>query len=174
MANDLWETPQYIFDWLDEEFNFELDVAASQENTKCGLFWSKEFSALDRSWNLYNVKTGKHAENKCFMNPPYSNPLPWVKKAYEESQKGCTVVCLLPADISTKWFHEWVIGKAEIRLVRGRISFDGNKKGAPKFGSMIAIYGPRIEPKVISVKRPDKPRKEAVLNAERKNPCRRL
>jgi hypothetical protein len=26
MANDLWETPQYIFDWLDKEFHFELDT----------------------------------------------------------------------------------------------------------------------------------------------------
>jgi hypothetical protein len=53
-----------------------------------------------------------------------------------------------------------VIGRTEIRFVKGRISFDGAKKGSPKFGSMIVIYGPDIEPKAISVWRPDDPRKQ--------------
>jgi phage N-6-adenine-methyltransferase len=151
LANDLWETPQYIFDWLDKEFNFILDAACNDSNCKCpvGLCVDCGDNALELNWD---------DAKRVWLNPPYSDPSPWVKKAYEESQKGCMVVCLLPADISTKWFHEWVIGKAEIRFVQGRISFNGNKKGAPKFGSMIAIYGPGIEPKAISVKRPDKPK----------------
>ncbi len=157
MANDLWETPQYIFDWLDDEFHFELDVAANLNNRKCGFYLSESCNSLNASW--WDELRSLCMENMtCWLNPPYSDPHPWVKKAYEESLKGCTVVCLLPADISTKWFHECVIGKAEIRLVQGRIQFNGPKKGAPKFGSMIAIYGPNVKPKVISVKRPDKPK----------------
>jgi phage N-6-adenine-methyltransferase len=154
MANDLWATPQYLFDWLDEEFKFDLDAAANEHNYKCDKFFTPNEDypegAFAFNWNEF----GK----SIWLNPPYSNPYPWVKKAYEESLRGCTVVCLLPADISTKWFHDWVIGKAEIRFIQGRISFDGEKKGAPKFGSMIAIYGPNITPKVIGVKRPDKPK----------------
>lgn len=158
MANDLWSTPQYIFNWLDEEFHFNVDAACNENNSKCINGIDVEtYNSLGMWWNFRTTPE----KAKVWLNPPYSDPLPWVKKAYEESQKGCTVVCLLPADISTKWFHEWVIGKAEIRFVQGRISFEGDKKGAPKFGSMIAIYGPEITPKVISVKRPDKPKKEA-------------
>ena len=155
MANDLWETPQYVFDWLNGEYHFNLDVAANANNTKC-FYW------IDETLNALNVDWGGKKKNKCSLNPPYSDPYPWVKKAYEESQKGCTVVCLLPADTSTKWFHDWVIGKAEIRLIQGRINFDNptpGKYSAPKFGSMIAVYGPNVMPRVISVKRPDKPRK---------------
>lgn len=161
MANDLWQTPQYIFDWLDKEFHFDIDAAANDDNHKCRLYFSLEANkkyfpngSLDMPWHDVGVA--------FWLNPPYSDPYPWVKKAYEESQKGCTVVCLLPADISTKWFHDWVIGKAEIRLIQGRINFDNptpGKYSAPKFGSMIAVYGPNVTPKVISVKRPDRPRK---------------
>lgn len=154
MANDLWATPQYIFDWLNEEFHFEMDAAANENNYKCNFFINEAMNALIRNWSIY--------ARSIWLNPPYSNPYPWVKKAYEESLKGGTIVCLLPADISTKWFHEWVIGKAEIRLIQGRINFDNptpGKYSAPKFGSMIAVYGPNVTPKVISVKRPDRPRK---------------
>lgn len=152
MANDLWQTPQYIFDWLNVEFDFLLDGACNANNCKCIFGFTEDQNSLICNWASYN---------RVWLNPPYSDPLPWVKKAYEESQKGCTVVCLLPADISTKWFHEWVIGKAEIRFVQGRISFDNPVAGkytAPKFGSLIAIYGPGVTPKVIGVKRPDKPK----------------
>lgn len=170
MANDLWATPQYIFDWIQEELGitFDLDVCANAINHKCKN-WFGEHSchypgnslyypgnSLNSNWNVWG--------NYCWMNPPYSDPLPWVEKAYEESLKGCTVVCLLPADTSTGWFHEWVLGKAETRFVRGRIKFVDPATGedtdqAPKFGSILAMYGPGIEPKVISMKRPDKPRR---------------
>ena len=73
-----------------------------------------------------------------FMNPPYSNPTPWVKKAYEESLKGKTVVGLLRGDTSTKWFHEWVYRKAELVFIKGRLRFDDS--GPAPFASIIAIW----------------------------------
>jgi len=27
-----WETPQYVFDWLNEQFNFTLDVCATSDS----------------------------------------------------------------------------------------------------------------------------------------------
>lgn len=46
---------------------------------------------------------------------------------------------LVPSRTDTKWFHNWVYGKAEIRFVKGRIKFGGAKFNAP-FPSMIVIY----------------------------------
>jgi site-specific DNA-methyltransferase (adenine-specific) len=74
------------------------------------------------------------------MNPPYSKPEPWVSRAYAESQRGKTVVALLRGDTSTRWFHDWVLGKAEIRFIKGRLKFNDSKP-AP-FPSIIAIYSP--------------------------------
>ena len=53
-------------------------------------------------------------EDKTYVNPPYSDPLPWVEKAIEESKKGCYVVMLLKVDTSTRWFYKLLEAKAEI------------------------------------------------------------
>lgn len=46
---------------------------------------------------------------------------------------------LIPARTDTRWFHEYVYGKAEIRFVRGRLKYGNAKWNAP-FPSMIVIY----------------------------------
>lgn len=74
-----------------------------------------------------------------FCNPPYGRELPkWVKKCYEESQHA-DVVMLIPARTDTRWFHDYIYGKAEIRFVKGRLKFNDGKRPAP-FPSMIVIY----------------------------------
>jgi phage N-6-adenine-methyltransferase len=161
LANDEWETPRYIFDWIQSQLPFRLvlDVAASDTNRKCKSYYTEKQNGLSQDWKyklellslIYGNKIG------VWCNPPYSDPEPWVAKICEEK---CYGAFLLPADASTVWFHKGVIGKAEIRFIKGRISFDGAKKGSPKFGSMIAVYGLTIAPKVIGVKRPDDPRKQ--------------
>ena len=76
-----------------------------------------------------------------WCNPPYSRfgMHLWMKRAYETAQAGRTVVMLLPARTSNKWFHDWVVGKAEVRFIKGRLRFSGSKNTAP-FPSMIAVY----------------------------------
>jgi len=126
-----WETPQALFDELDREFGFTLDVCALPENAKCDLFFTPETDGLSQSWKGHI----------CWMNPPYGKEIGrWVEKAYRESkQNGTTVVCLLPARTDTRWFHDYIYGKAEIRFLRGRIKFVGAENSAP-FPSMIVIY----------------------------------
>jgi len=69
------------------------------------------------------------------MNPPYGREIgKWVKKAYQEGG----VVGLLPARTDTKWFHDYIYGKAKIRFLKGRVKFSG--KGPAPFPSMIVIF----------------------------------
>ena len=71
------------------------------------------------------------------MNPPYGREIgKWVKKAYESKS---LVVALLPARTDTKWFHEFIYGKAEIRFIKGRLKFGGSSNSAP-FPSMLVIW----------------------------------
>lgn len=108
-----WGTPQETFDELDAEFDFTIDVAASKLNRKCKRFFSIEDNGLVQDWS----------GERCFMNPPYGNEIrEWAKKAYEESLKGALVVGLLPVRSDTVWFHDYVLGKAQIRYLRGRLS----------------------------------------------------
>lgn len=126
-----WATPQDFFDKLNEEFHFTLDVAASPDNAKCPVYFTEEQDGLAQSWEGYTV----------WCNPPYCRKTGlWVKKAYEEHQRtGCTVVMLLPSRTDVKWFHDYILGKAEIRFIKGRLKFGGSKNSAP-FPSIVVIY----------------------------------
>ena len=121
-----WETPQDFFDVLDKEFHFYIDVCATSENAKCKKYYTKEQDGLSQEW------TGT-----VWCNPPYGRNIgAWIKKAYESK---CTVVLLLPARTDTKWFHEYVLGRSEVRFVKGRLRFGGCKNSAP-FPSMVVVY----------------------------------
>lgn len=126
-----WATPQDLFDELNEEFGFTLDAAASDDNAKCERYYTKETNGLAQSWRGETV----------FFNPPYGRKIgDWVEKAHNEYLNGeCTVVMLLPARTDTKWFHEHILGNAEIRFVRGRLKFGDAKNSAP-FPSMVVIW----------------------------------
>ena len=126
-----WATPQDFFDKLNDEFHFTLDVAASPNNAKCANYFTEEQDGLVQSWGGHTV----------WCNPPYCRKTGlWVKKAYEEHQRtGCTVVMLLPSRTDVRWFHDYILGKAEIRFIKGRLKFGGNKNSAP-FPSIVVIY----------------------------------
>lgn len=128
---DLWETPQDFFEKLDQEFGFELDVCALPENAKCSRYFSPMDDGLEQDW------TGV-----CWCNPPYGREIEkWVKKAYISAIEGATVVMLLPARTDTRWFHDWIYGKTEIRFIRGRLKFGGAEYNAP-FPNMVVVFRP--------------------------------
>ena len=128
---DDWETPQDLFNELDDEFHFTLDAASSDLNAKCEKHYTVEDDGLSQSW----------AGNNVFLNPPYGrNMKDWMRKAYEESQaENTTVVVLVPARTDTAWFHDYVYGKAELRFLRGRLKFGGCENSAP-FPSLVVVY----------------------------------
>jgi len=129
-----WETPQDLFDELDKEFGFGLDVCATSENCKVRPFYSKLTDGLDKDWNW--ASSGKWA----WMNPPYGREIgAWIKKASEERN----VVALLPARTDTRWFHDYIYKKknVEIRFIKGRLKFGKATNSAP-FPSMIVIFNP--------------------------------
>lgn len=141
--NHEWETPKELFEKLDSEFHFSLDVCATAQNTKCTKFFNKKTDGLKQDWN----------KNTCFMNPPYGRIIKeWIKKAHEESLKGTIVVCLLPARTDTSWWHEYIIPFAkEIRFIKGRIKFSNNKCGAPFPSAIIIFQSPEHEDKPVEI-----------------------
>lgn len=160
-AKDEWQTPPDLFKKLDDEFHFTVDVAASEKNSKCNRFIDKYLDALTREygWAIYEVTKdfmASRINSVCWMNPPYSKPnlYNFCKKAYEESQKGCVVVGLLPCDCSTKWWSEFVMKADEIRFLSRRVRFinpdTGKPGGSPTFGSVIVVWRdkPKYAPKV--------------------------
>lgn len=125
---DVWETPQDLFDQLNQTYSFETDVCALPENAKCETYFTPETDGLSQEW------TGA-----CWMNPPYGREIGnWMKKAYESSKNGATVVCLVPARTDTAWWHDYAMN-GEIEFIRGRLKFGNSKNSAP-FPSAIVVF----------------------------------
>jgi len=107
--HDDWETPKYFLsqEILPRFKGYDYIVP-------CPL--NAEFNGLEISW-----------EKRAFVNPPYNrkDKEAFIRKAFEESKKGCYVIMLLPVSTSTKIFHEIIYPNAEIIFLKGRVKFIG-------------------------------------------------
>lgn len=134
-----WATPQPLYDWLDQTFTFTLDPAATDRNHKCDRYFTEAQDGLRQSW----------AGERVFLNPPYKGVEPWMRKAYESAQNDrATVVCLVAARTDTRWWQDWVRGKAnEVEFLAGRVTFSrpGKPANTAPFPSAIVIYRPPIQ-----------------------------
>lgn len=136
-----WETPRELFRALDGEFHFQLDAAASVDNTLCTHFYTAEMDALRFGWDWAEA---------VFVNPPYGSQISrWVQKGFDESQNGCVVVMLIPARTDTTYWHQYVMRAAEIRFVRLRLRFSGSSINAP-FPSAVVVFRPGEHVPVVS------------------------
>jgi len=116
VITDNWRTPK----WLMNIFGSWFDPCPSNPT----------FDGLKIEW-----------ESHTYVNPPYSNPLPWVKKAIDENEKGKTVVMLLRVDCSTKWYKLLMEQHPHIAFFNERIKFETEEGEAnsPPFCSMLVI-----------------------------------
>jgi site-specific DNA-methyltransferase (adenine-specific) len=124
--SDKWMTPKHIYDELNAEFHFNYDP--------CPIEWREgDKDGLLTDWGT-----------STFVNPPYSKVALWIEKAYNEHKKGKTIVMLINAITDTKAFHDYIYNKAEIRFIKGRLSFINPKEPTKKTPnvkpSMIVIF----------------------------------
>ncbi|KMK11699.1 adenine methyltransferase [Pluralibacter gergoviae] len=139
---NLWQTPRPLFEALNAEFSFVLDAAASAENALCRRFITAEQDTLVTPWADYMTIPGY-----AWLNPPYSDISPFVKKAAAESETQIGTVMLVPADTSVGWFSEAIRTASEVRLITaGRLAFINPEIGKPvsgnNKGSMLIIWHP--------------------------------
>ncbi len=140
-----WGTPSAFLAQVVEEFGpFELDVAAQAHNAVCPDYLSPSLDALGEvDWVLPNMK-----KRLVWMNPPWGRGVgAWVEKASQQCfEQQLTVVCLLPANTDTGWWHKVIMKHAdEVRLVRGRLHFvrdDGHSGPCPKGVALVVFRFP--------------------------------
>ncbi len=153
-ASDEWRTPVELFERLDAEFGFDLDVAATKDN-----HWKENYIGPDRTrpdrqdalacrWTWL---TSSQKPAVCWMNPPYSRCREFIEKAAQEAKDGATVVCLVPSRTDTRWWHQHVWDGAsntfrpgvEVRFIKGRLKFGESQNSAP-FPSVVIIFRPEV------------------------------
>lgn len=128
--SDEWSTPKDLFDRLNEEFHFDLDPCATDDNHLCSNYYTIHDNGLQKNWGGCRV----------FCNPPYSDIKTWVKKCHDEGCKDHTlVVLLIPSRTDTKYFHDFIKDRSEIRFIKGRLRFGHSDQNAP-FPSMLVIF----------------------------------
>lgn len=124
--SDKWETPKALYDEWNKEFKFDYDP--------CPITWKEgDQDGLTADWG-----------QSTFCNPPYSKVALWIKKAHDEWKKGKQVVMLINVITDTKAFHEYIYGKAELRFLKGRVSFvdpnNRDKKQPNVKPSMLVVF----------------------------------
>lgn len=148
-------TPRWFFEQCEARFgSFTLDVAASAENHLCSRWFGPgspwcEDGLSARSWRF----DGDYPlPGAVWANVPYGpggTIEKWIAKARRERDVyGIRTLLLLPADTSTKWYHD--VSRTELtELVPFRLAFDapdGSTKGnSAKFGSVLVWIAPKIE-----------------------------
>ncbi|MFK3558312.1 phage N-6-adenine-methyltransferase [Pasteurella multocida] len=151
---DHYRTPKYAFNWLNKRFEFHIDGCASQHNTLCTYFIGDGLSSIADDYLTFNhleqVLEFVNPMLRFFVNPPYSNPKPFITRSIELMKAGHLVAMLLPADKSTKWFQLIEENATEIiDIVGGRINFlhpvTGEEVKGNNKGSLVAVFDPTMQ-----------------------------
>lgn len=131
--NNSWETPDWFFNALHNEFNFTLDAAATMENRKVRVFYSEHQDAFRLQWR-----------GTVWLNPPYGRGINrWLAKAKVSAvENGATVVVLVPSRTDTNWWMDHA-RFGEVRFLKGRLKFKGAPTSAP-FPSALVIFRPGL------------------------------
>ena len=119
-ATDNWSTPIDVYNKLNEEFKFNYDP--------CPLNESPDFNGLETVWG-----------DSVFCNPPYSQIKAWCEKCFNEWKLGKTIVMLIPSRTDTRYWHDYIMKATEIRFIKGRLKFGGQKNSAP-FPSAVIVF----------------------------------
>lgn len=146
-----WQTPKYVFNWLNRRFKFDIDGCANGDNALVRPYFGDGGLADDfLNFNLDALKGGLPRAS-IFVNPPYSNVTPFIKRAKVLCNDGHLVVMLLNNDKSTQWYQNHIQGVANevIDIVGGRIAFihpvTGKEIKGNSKGQMIVVFDPAMQ-----------------------------
>lgn len=124
--------------------SFSLDVAAAAHNAKAPRYYTRTDDGLAQSW------TGE----RVWCNPPYSNLIDWVGKAWAEWPHTRGIVMLLPANrCEQAWWQQLVEPRRDrpgspltVEFLPGRMRFDrpnaprDPRGDRPPFGCVLLVW----------------------------------
>lgn len=116
---------------------FVVDLAADEDNTAAPSFFDEKANSLVQDWGVACVG------GWGWLNPPYADIEPWVKKAAEESLNGARIAMLVPASVGANWWRDYVERESYQLFLNGRIKFVGAKDFYPKDCALL-LYTPFI------------------------------
>lgn len=126
-----WEFIEAVKKHFDVGFGF--DIACTTEDAKApdGYYFDKGIDALKQDWSTIT-------EPVSWLNPPWKQIPKFAKKCAElvdyrreTGEKTTRILSLWNAGIGSKWFFDYVWGRAAIHVVSPRITFIDPRTGQP-------------------------------------------
>lgn len=137
---DEWGTPPWLFNELNSEANFVLDVCASEKNHKCDEYYDIEKNGLAQNW-LEDCRLMDGGNWYC--NPPYSKILPWAEKGSVSVSRCVSGYMLVKFDPSVRHGNIFMNEADELRIIKHRFGFEGAPHVA-NFPCAIAVFRKRL------------------------------
>lgn len=127
-GNNNASTPMVFINAVVKKFGeLGVDLAANIGNHKAPLWLGPgstvapklgqppPYNSFDFDWHTFS--------SLCWLNPPFTNITPWVRKCAAEVQLGARILLLVPASVGANWYWDWVVPYADVYSV-GRMVFD--------------------------------------------------
>jgi transcriptional regulator with XRE-family HTH domain len=135
-GNTLWATPVWLANTLSDAVGgFDLDPCSAtmdkrKARVKAKVLLTEADDGLSIPWR-----------GRCFVNPPYGRGISeWIRKCFDEAQRGCVVVGSIPARPDSNYWHDYIAGHADVFMLRGRLKFGAGENSAP-FPSCVVVWG---------------------------------
>ncbi len=130
-SRDEWQTPQWLFDKLNTQYNFKVDCCANVSNAKCKIY---PMNFLD-----IRIVTKYH----CWMNPPFSKAQEMFKGFFKRIREG---VAIYRCDnMETKIWQDIILKNASwVFIPNKRIAYEGMEGKGSRFPS--ALIGFNVDP----------------------------
>lgn len=140
-GNDRWCTPHEVLELVRQVGPIALDPCGDPDDV-VGAALSVRLA--DGDDGLAVEWGGLGGEGLVYVNPPYSDPEPWVRKAIDEADRA---VLLLPANPDVGWFHAICRSpRATVLLLEGRLAFlrGGQPVKGNRQGSALALVSDQL------------------------------
>lgn len=134
------ETPKEIYEYLDGQMHFTIDVCANEKNHKHPRYFSEDDNGLAQSWE----------GETFFCNPPYGKQIfGWVSKARDSCiHDGAMGALVLPARVDTDW---WRIGVLQARVSRNHDAPAAGRLRDSRFDARNEVWWLRFERLVVGI-----------------------
>ena len=135
MSNDHWYTPEWLTSAMCPD-GIDLDPASCVEankSVKAKRYYDS--GSLEKPWEC----------DVLWLNPPYSNPAPWVDKLVCEYSQGSIgeAYLLINSSTSTRYYHKALSGASALLLFKKRIAFwsPGKSSKSPRHDNSLFYFG---------------------------------
>jgi len=96
--------------------------------------------ALEKDWStLGGGQPGAPAN--LWLRPPSISVSPWARKCAQTTMgaPNIRIFMLSPASVGARWFSQWVLGRAKVLMLPGRLS--SARDGRYAKGCMLCVFG---------------------------------